>query len=769
METITGRVAHMFNNCPKVSGWFGCFFDADDYCKTIRVTGDYKGPITMGMRFAINGNFVGYTDFEAVDMRPILPSGKNFIRYLKSVKGVGAVTANRIYDKYGEDTAYVIEFEKDKLKTDLNLSDKLIVALYTAITGESAENQIKKSCPFLTPSVINKLAEAYNMDFMSVFTLKPYSMLYEISGLSFEDVDKIAMRFGTKYNDPERIKQCMCYALYKYMNDTGDMYLNLQDVNNYNMFWRQYLDNVNAFMAYPFDEIRGVSVDLAAVTKTFVDYAFNQADEDSIVNEHGRLYLTTMYNQEKELAELIANIVKGSSFVNSSESDIVDAIAEYENINNKTLDNEQREAVISAMNNRLSVITGGPGRGKTDTIACIMYVWKKLKHTEPVLCAPTGMAVRKLKEGTHGDVMTAMYRILKDKFVSSGNLTATTRDNEIKKKTGNLFIVDETSMFDWFTAYNILKIYKACQIVFVGDVNQLPPIGKGQFFRDLCKSDDVPHVTLLTNHRSLNVQSISENADKMNEGIMSDSFIYDDAFQGLWIDEYSAVSHIIDIYLSHIKNSVGMIDNDKINDICLISPTRYGCLGTIALNQRIQDEVNPAVTDADVNYKTINSSAKGTPIKGLPFGDDYIRIGSRVMITKNQKDESGNLLFYNGECGFITHYELDCYGGEEIIFLSETGEIKTIENKDIKNITLAYAVTVHKSQGSEYKTIVFASQESLLRMSHDFSCRNLVYTAVTRAKERVYIVGNREAFDLCIFNEPVLRNTRLTERIKDVM
>lgn len=764
---ITGYIKKMFRNCPKVSGWYGCFFRREGCASTIKLTGNCTAPLQFDVRYVAEGFWKECDEFYAETIRPVCVTSSSFIKYLTDVKGVGKVTAQKIYDAYGSDTAYVIEFEHERLQTELGLSAKVVGNLYAAITGSSAENQIKKYCPYLPSSVIDQIADMYPMNFYDIFSTKPYSLLYDLEHVRFIDVDRIALQFGVSPSDESRLVECLRFALKEYMDETNDMYLPLTNSLCYQVYWQRYIDGV---YKYATSDYAGVvqkyePVDNQFASDVFVRYVYNAEDDTKLKNDDGRLYLSEIYKEECDLAELISMMNESDSLCNVSDDEIGDYISDYEDMTGKTLDNEQRQAVVAAVTNRLSIVTGGPGRGKTDTVACIIYVWKRINPSKkPVLCAPTGMAVRKLKDAVGGDVMTVMYRILKDRYVESlRGKNFILYEKEKAKKTDNLVIIDETSMLDWFSAYHIMRVYRNCQIVFVGDVNQLPPIGKGQFFKDICRCEHVAKTVLLTNHRS-DIQSVSDNADMVNAGTVSSNFMYDDnfVFDRYQTDDYAG--RLLSVYLSCVSDDDGEVDWELVKDTCLMAPTRYGDTGVVNLNMLIQSFLNPAFS-TDVSYRFIDTETKGMPVKSAVYHSTYIRVGDRVMITKNKKDDDGTLLFYNGECGIVTSYSLDEFGQEELGFLSDDGEEKILYNKDIKSLVLGYAVTVHKSQGSEYRNVIFSVQSMLLRLDSSFTCRNLLYTAITRAKKKVWLVGNQYALDKCIINEQPFRHTGLLERI----
>jgi exodeoxyribonuclease V alpha subunit len=467
-------------------------------------------------------------------------------------------------------------------------------------------------------------------------------------------------------------------------------------------------------------------------------------------------------------------------------------IDRYEAESRKRLNKEQKQSIKNALENRVSVITGGPGRGKTTMIDGLAYCWTRSDpHAKVLLLAPTGKAMNKLCNDTCAD-----YSNTDKKYPTKtiDNVLCTIEHTKVNSydTEKRLVIIDESSMIDVEKAARLFKDMPSCQFCFVGDADQLPPISPGNFFKDLIESapaTGIPVTYLITPLRNSGV--ILDNADKINKN--DTSLIYninDMPFFPQAADDAAALDAIIDQYNDERQ------DNPDITQIALLCPVRKGVIGTNNINISIQNITCPENTAAtstwDARRQQHVYTAKGRPIQETIFGDKSsytrLRVGDIVINTKNKpgimtfkyenndywngkSTENINGIF-NGDCGRIIGYIPPDYSSKDedhshMIIEFFDGRIANLDITagDADNIELGYALTVHKAQGCEYQTVIYVSPNALATMPKSFACKNLVYTAVTRAKSRVVVIGSKEALNNCIQNNIPKKNSNLKERL----
>ena len=472
-------------------------------------------------------------------------------------------------------------------------------------------------------------------------------------------------------------------------------------------------------------------------------------------------------------------------------------IYDYENNAQKTLTDEQSNAVTMTILSPVSVITGGPGRGKTCIVDCIATIWLSYNsHTANniILLAPTGKAMNKLKTDTKAKfntwtidhmIMTAAppgCTKLNYKFIQPINTDDT------------LIIIDESSMVDLVKAVRLISLFPNARYCFVGDVDQLPPIDPGYILKDMIDSGDIPVSRLTVPLR--NRGTILENADRINSNDINLQYNFNDMpFYPQAEDDDAALNAIIEQYNEERNNC------SDISQIALLCPTKKGAIGTTSLNIAIQNQACPEnKTASDIYDQRRNQKvyiAKGYPIPNTIYGtkEHYtrFRVGDIVMNNKNKYDIdtftykdndywNGDAIstqhgIFNGECGRIIAYipftslqQSDENASEYVVVQFFDGRIATIDitNGDFESFDLGYALTVHKSQGCEYETVIYISPKSMLNyINLGFANKNLVYTAVTRAKNRVVIMGSKESLNACIQTNAPERKSNLKKRLSN--
>ena len=769
---LTGSIQKFFRDCPKPSGWFGCYFRLDNGQK-VRLTGVARDiELEIGKTYDIvamlesddqyGDSYVArHISNSVMDM-----SAKNIIKYFssKAFNGIGKSTAIKLYKEFGKSVYDVIENHPDRLK-NIGLSDKKINVLQNGIQSNSIYSGILRVAPSLSDNMIDMIINQYGRKAIEILKERPYDLLYSdpsIKGLNFKTVDGVALANGIEMDSDYRISECMRYSLVRVCNNNSCSYLNLSDLREYQIYISDAISIINSS-----------KVHMSDIEDRITELLNNSDDESSVVVEkvgdEYHMYDRDKFSTEESLAKIVASMTSGNTYLNISERELYRMIDEY-CTHQCHLDGEQIEAVVNSLTNRFSVITGGPGRGKTSVVKCIIWIWKQIFHRQPVLLAPTGKAVCRLNEATgetNGKtVARTIYRAM----------MPASYEQDMRTYRKNLIIIDECSMIGNRTALDMLKLYQFGQVILVGDVDQLPSIEYGQFFRDICNSECVPKITLLTNHRSKGL--IVPNADKINQGITAENLKWDMVNNSFVLYQYSDDNYeerVVKEYMDLITNGI-KVDYKSMKDVCILCPSQKRATGSRYINYILQSKLNPLNMSATLKQRGF--AIPGTMYKINDTTVTEIRVGDRVIYTKNhpdfvyEKDGFYDNGIANGDCGIIVGLQKEIVqlddGGSDFnylaVFKTDDGRTFKIDSVYFEEFELAYAITVHKSQGSEYKTVIFSAMAAITDWG-DFSNRNLLYTAVTRAKDNVIMVGSVDAVNKCIVTEAKERNSCLCNKI----
>lgn len=709
--------------------------------------------VNEGDNLKITGDIVKHPDygeqFKIATFEKTMPTTPEALeKYLSngSFKGVGPATAKKIVNTFGKDTINVIKLEPQKLTQIKGISKEKALE----ITEQFVANwEIWQIVGFLdkfgigpqsAEGVYKKLGEGA----LERISENPYILVDVASKVNFEKVDRIAMEMGVEESNYKRIRSGIKYGLEKI--------------------------GLNGNSCVLYDNLIKYEQDLLRVDINNIEEAIIQmkAKEEIVLEDRpdGKewVYSKNFYEAEKNIAEKIVGLR------NADNVKMIRTLREDLRIIEDNIDIElsekQREAIESINEHNVCIITGGPGTGKTTIIKAIIELYKK-HGMKPVLCAPTGRAAKRMTETTGEDAKT-LHRLLELAGMSDDtdnfntNLLVTPID-------GDIIIVDEASMIDMFLMNYLLKaIYKGTKLVLVGDTDQLPSVGPGSILKDIIDSKQVQTITLNQIFRQAAKSKIIVNAHRVNEG---ESFIsgnvketqideenielLDDFF---YINEANQ-EKIQQTIVSLCKGRLKKFGNyDFFSNIQVITPTKKGKLGTKELNVLLQKELNPEEVDKDEKE----------------FGEIKFREQDRVMQTKNnynllwEKDndrtfrkELGNGIF-NGELGIIDRINKE----EKTVRVKfDDGKIATYDNTDLDQLEHAYAITVHKSQGSEFDVVILvASQSAPMLLT-----RNLIYTAMTRAKKLLIVIGSQSVVSYMIQNNTTRqRNTGLTYKLEKI-
>ena len=639
----------------------------------------------------------------------IPPSIDGIIGYLSSglIRGVSEITAKKITDKFGLDTLSIIENSPDRLSEVKGLSDKKI----SKIVDSYAQNKsLRNIVSFLTPFGITlnkavRIQDAFGEKAMEILNERPFE-LCDIPGFGFKTVDSIARKIKYKPNDKMRIKAAAKHIITE-MKSEGHVFMDQQELRD-KCF--ELLNDDLRYISVTHDEIRNCLVELIR--------------SRNLINNNGNIYSPYMFKAEVELAKMIAERVFSEAVVYPNLDVLIDSAQKHQGI---MLSKAQSEAVKMCFSNNISIITGGPGTGKSTVLKVVVEVYKTLTGKDDILlAAPTGKAAKRMGECTGMPGARTIHSAL-------GLTTDEAEEKNVIEE--GLVVLDEMSMVDLSIAYKLMKsVSKDSRIVFVGDAEQLPSVGAGNVFSDMLNSGCIEVTRLDTVFRQSGTSRIALNAEEIRNN--GSKLLYGNDFNFITAtSDTEALEIVKHCYIQEI-NDVG-IDNVQI-----LAPFRSrGETSVKNINEIIRELINPFVGNRNELFCDGNK----------------FRLNDRVIQLKNVNGIN------NGDVGFIKSVYPDEDDVKHAIIEFSDGIRADYPERDLDIIDLAYATTIHKAQGSEYSTVIIP-----IMMSHYIMLkRNLIYTAITRAKKKVILVGEKRALMAGIHkNDSAKRNTLLSERIK---
>lgn len=655
-------------------------------------------------------------------------------RYLGSgaVKGIGPALAKKIVDRFGADTFQVIENEPERLSVIKGISEKKALEIANQIIEKK---DMRRAMMFLQDYGISlnlavKIYAQYGSEIYTILKENPYRLADDVSGIGFKMADEIAVRSGIAPNSEFRIKSAIHYVLLGASN-AGHVYL-------------------------PKDELYTEVVRLLGMqVEDFHNYLMDlMMDKKLVIKEREGtpiVYASVCYYMELSVAAKLKEL--NVSYA-AADAELENCLARIEKQTDMVLDEMQRNAVCEAARNGLLIITGGPGTGKTTTINAIIRFFE-MGNMEISLAAPTGRAAKRMRETTGMEART-IHRLLELNGGPEGGGRAAFERNEQNPLEADVVIVDEMSMVDINLMHSLLKaVAVGTRLILVGDVNQLPSVGPGNVLRDIIRSRCFNVVKLTKIFRQAQTSEIIVNAHRINDGEEIVLNKYSQDFLFLHRDNPNA---IISAMLTLIREKLPAYVGAEMAEIQVLSPARKGLLGVERLNSVLQEYLNP------------RDSAKAEK----ECGEGLFREGDKVMQIKNNYQlewevksdygvvkEKGTGVF-NGDIGKIIH--ISTYASELTVEFDE-GRRVTYPFAQLDELELAYAITVHKSQGSEYPAVIIpmAGGPKLLMT------RNILYTAVTRARSCVCMVGMEEVFHQMTRTESEQkRYSTLNERIEEM-
>lgn len=652
-------------------------------------------------------------------------------RYLGSgaIKGVGIALAARIVRRFKSDTFRIIEEEPERLAEVKGISERKAMEIADQV---NAKRDLRQAMIFLQQYGISttlavKIYNTYGQEIYGILKENPYRMADDVDGVGFRTADEIASHVGIRTDSDFRIRSGIQYALLQASNE-GHTYLPMPELT-------QRASNL-------------LQIEPEYIEKHYMNLAMDRKIIMRQVDDTTQIYASSFFYMEANTATMLKQL--NASF-EVPDIEIEERLRQIEKQTKMDLDEHQVEAVKEAVRNGLLVITGGPGTGKTTTINTIIRYFE-LEGMDIFLAAPTGRAAKRMSETTGFEART-IHRMLELNGGMEGN--AGFERNEQNPLETDVIIIDEMSMVDISLMYALLKAIAAgTRLILVGDVNQLPSVGPGSVLKDIIDSNEFHTVKLTKIFRQASTSDIIVNAHKINRGepVSLDNKSMDFFF----LKRYEA-DKIINVTLQLIKQKLPKFVGASEYDIQVLTPMRKGLLGVDRLNGILQMYLNPA--DKRKREKE--------------HGNTIFREGDKVMQTKNNyqleweiRSKYGLCIdkgagIFNGDMGIIE--EINDFAETMTVSFDE-GRMVEYPYKLLDELELAYAVTIHKSQGSEYPAVVIP----LLSGPRMLMNRNLLYTAVTRAKKCVTIVGNDTTFNQMIENNSQLKRysglrDRLTE------
>ncbi len=692
--------------------------------------------LSIGERVRLTGEWVRHPEYGRqlkmetyVTVAPSTLTGME--NYLASglIKGVGPSTARKLIEHFGLDVLDVIQFSPSRL-TEVEGIGETRAALIASSFAEQRE--IREVMLFLQAYRIStamafKIYKSYGSDTIGLIKQNPYRLAEDIEGIGFRTADAIAARLGIDPNSMDRAAAGIRYVLAQAASD-GHTYLPKAEL----------VDKA----------ARLLLVDKALVENALVQLAVNQAVVMEDPGDGVLVYLAPLYRAEANTARLLSSLAAAGTSVRFG--DIDKEIREFERRHHIELADRQKEAVIQVMENGIVVITGGPGTGKTTTINCIisLLVQKGLKFE---LAAPTGRAAKRMTEATGYEAKT-IHRLLE--YVYSEGDGGSFQKNEENPIKADAIIIDEMSMVDILLMHNLLKAtIPGTRLVLAGDVDQLPSVGPGNVLKDIINSGTVTVVKLTEIFRQARESMIVVNAHRINRGELPLLNVKDKDF---FFDRRENAEDLPEVLKDLVVRRLPGYNNyDPATDIQVLVPMRKGVAGVHNLNLELQSALNPP--SPDKNEKRVGETIFRQYDKVMQIKNNYSLKWSRV--------KDGEVLYegegvFNGDMGIIQQIDHEV---QTLSVLFDDDRLAVYDFSQLDELEPAYAITIHKSQGSEFPVVIIP----LVYGPPMLMTRNLLYTAVTRAKELVVIVGREEIISRMVNNNHIeKRYSLLDKRLK---
>ena len=665
--------------------------------ESVKLFGVFKNHATYGEQFAVSA-------FE----RSMPENLDGILKYLSSgaIKGIGPSTAHRLVLEFGADTLTVLETEPERVATLKGISLKKAQEISEQLKSVVGirELMVYLATYSVSANAAVRIWKKYGNNAIAAIEENPYVLCEEGFGISFETADMIALTQNTPQDARVRVRAALAFVLKH--------------------------NQLNGHTCLPMNKLIEATAGLLEIEPVSCEAALKEMTEDNsliceTLDEKEFIFLPSLYNGETYIAARMKMLLRYPAPAIDGAQEKIAAVEKETGIEYADL---QKKAISDALTTGLLILTGGPGTGKTTTLNAIIRLLKE-SGQKVSLCAPTGRAAQRMTAVTGVEAKT-IHRILEVSYDIEDKPVF--KRNERNLLNTDALIVDEVSMVDTALLESLMRALPlSCRLILVGDSNQLPSVGAGNVLHDLIASDIIPVVTLNEIFRQSMQSLIVTNAHKIIQGIMPDIRVRDNDF--FFMPDYnqeSIAATVGDLCARRLKNAYGYNLHENIQ---VLSPTRKGVLGTYELNNRLQALVNP------------------NPSRGVKVGFYTLYEGDKVMQSRNNYDilwnkdsgEYGEGVF-NGDIGVM----IEVNNASKIYKVRFDDRIATYDHESVGDLELAYACTVHKSQGNEFDCVILP----MFRGAPQLMYRNLLYTAVTRAKKMLIIIGDESALRYMVEN-----------------
>ena len=768
METLNGILERIVFENPD-NGYTIGRFSARGHSELITIVGNLAS-VYAGESLILKGEWVNNPkygrQFQIDKYETILPANIAGIKkYLGSglIKGIGPKMASRIVNKFGMDTIDVIEQEPDKIAGVEGIGRKRVQMIQDAW---EEQREIKNVMLFLQSHNVStthaaKIFKTYQNEAINIVTENPYRLADDIYGIGFVTADTIAQKLGMCKDDPHRVQAGIKYVLSQKADD-GHVFQHAKELSEACQDMLELEDEAIEKGIYDLrikeeiilsDEsgqaeisngnsnslISSENQTLGLISESQPDYIeiveddamdiYPEKNEILTIPDEGAIYLAPFFYAEMGITNQFQRLLSNGK-IDTTQLDIDSKLNKLQNEMGIEFASQQRQAIHTAVAERTMILTGGPGTGKTTTTVGMLRMFESFGNTI-ALAAPTGRAAKRLSETTGREAKT-IHRLLE--FSPQDNGFKRNRENPLE---ADVVILDEMSMVDLVLMNRLMQAVPSdASLVLIGDTDQLPSVGAGNVLNSLIESMKIPIVKLTEIFRQAQQSMIVTNAHLINTGEFPKlSGPKDRNFFFIESEDDEESVELITTLIS--KRLPKHYNYHPIDDIQLLCPMRRGSLGSENLNQRLQEVLNPNTEQAVRGWHTF-------------------RVGDKVMQIRNNYDYD----VYNGDIGRIAGIDQV----EKTVKVRFPEKVVAYDMADLNELVLAYATTIHKAQGSEYPAVVIPIHTQHYIMLQ----RNLLYTGITRAKERVIIVGTKQALGICISNNQVMeRNSYLAERLNN--
>jgi len=677
--------------------------------------------ITPGEVLRLKGDWDSHpkygAQFKVVSYETVTPATvKGIERYLGSglIKGIGPVMAKRLVNKFGLETLEIIEKEIGRLKEVEGIGEKRIDMISAAW---AEQKEVRDVMLFLQGHEVSsayaaKIYRQYGKESIRVVKENPFRLADDIFGIGFLTADKIAGNLGIPKDSEMRAEAGILYVLRK-LADEGHVYYPYEDLIN--------------------EAMKILEIDAVSITRAIGKIASEKRivieDKANSRPDGAAVYLSEYYAAEVGVAVSLRAVLAGAKSLISFDRDA--AIKGVQEELKITLAEKQVQAVRESLDKKVMVITGGPGTGKTTIINTIIRIYRRAGQ-RVLLAAPTGRAAKRMSETTGFEAKT-IHRLLEFSPKDKGF-----RKNEQDRLDADLIIIDEASMVDTVLMHNLSRAVRPeTTLILVGDIDQLPSVGAGNVLKDIIDSGRIPTVRLNEIFRQAKESMIIINAHRINSGEFPYIPAEKEKLRDFYFVELEEPEKVLEMIVHMCRDRIPeRFGFHPLDDIQVLTPMHRGVVGASSLNAALQKDLNASP-------------------EGLQRGGRIFKAGDKVMQIRNNYDKD----VYNGDIGRIVSIDKEA----QEVTVSYDARPVSYDFSDLDELVLAYAVSVHKSQGSEYPVVVMP----LLTQHYLLLQRNLLYTAITRGKKLVVIIGTKKALGIAIRNNnQQLRYTRLKERLQ---